>query len=54
MEESDLIEDHAPRRQFLPFHARRERCACIVPTVAPARPLRACRSWSAAQSVATT
>jgi hypothetical protein len=30
MEESDLILDYAPRRQFVPFHARRERFACIV------------------------
>jgi hypothetical protein len=27
MEESDLILDYAPRRQFVPFHARRERFA---------------------------
>ena len=27
---SDLILDYAPRRQFVPFHQRKERFACIV------------------------
>jgi hypothetical protein len=30
MQESDLILDYAPRRQFVPFHQRSERFACIV------------------------
>jgi hypothetical protein len=30
MQESDLILDYAPRRQFVPFHQRKERFACIV------------------------
>ena len=30
MEETNLILDYAPRRQFVPFHDRRERFACIV------------------------
>src|SRR5882672_2330675 len=29
-QECDLILDYAPRRQFVPFHDRRERFACIV------------------------
>src|SRR5258708_2685524 len=29
-QELDLILDYAPRRQFVPFHDRRERFACIV------------------------
>jgi hypothetical protein len=28
--ERDLILDYAPRRQFVSFHERRERFACIV------------------------
>src|SRR3981081_2648642 len=31
MQETDLLIDYAPRRQFVPFHQRRERFACIVP-----------------------
>jgi hypothetical protein len=30
MQESDLLLDYAPRRQFVPFHQRSERFACIV------------------------
>src|SRR5215471_4065571 len=30
MQESDLIVDYAPRPQFVAFHERRERFACIV------------------------
>src|SRR5882757_3595769 len=29
-QETDLVLDYAPRRQFVPFHDRRERFACIV------------------------
>jgi hypothetical protein len=28
--ELDLVLDYRPRRQFVPFHDRRERFACIV------------------------
>ena len=30
MQETDLLIDYAPRRQFVPFHQRSERFACIV------------------------